>query len=211
MSMSTTASALLLCSLSTHWTSICWELSGKEWCPKLFTAMADGVARALCCRDISFLHYVDDLISMPLLPPQPVEDTRRLSLCWACSLPVAPTTLEGSSMVLTFLGVEIDLVTQKLRLPQRKLPTTRIPSAIRMAPVLPPNMPGNPHWPYWYYKSAKPRRIRTILNFGTSWFHTLPVFLVEPQYNGHSIKQPPHYYSHLAKSQVMWFNTFAPL
>ena len=28
---------------------------------------------------------------------------------------------------------------------------------------------------------------------------------VKPRYNGHSIKQLPYYYSHLVKSQVMWF------
>ena len=32
---------------------------------------------------------------------------------------------------------------------------------------------------------------------------------VEPQDSSHSIKHPPHYYSHLALSQVMQFNTIA--
>ena len=34
---------------------------------------------------------------------------------------------------------------------------------------------------------------------------------VELQCSGHWIKQAPHYYSHLVKSQVMRFDTFTPL
>ena len=74
--------------------------------PKLFTAVADGLAWALCCRDVtSFLHYLDDFFfcAPPAVP-----------LCAELGLPIAPAKLEGPATVVTFLGIKIDSVTQEL-------------------------------------------------------------------------------------------------
>ena len=48
---------------------------GLHSASKLFIAVVDGLAWALCCRGItSFLHNLDDFFSVPLLPPQAVAE-----------------------------------------------------------------------------------------------------------------------------------------
>ncbi len=44
-----------------------------------------------------------------------------IRICHKLGLPVAPEKVEGLSMTLTFMGIEIDSVTQELRLSVVKL------------------------------------------------------------------------------------------
>ena len=49
------------------------------------------------------------------------EPRRLLSLCAELGLPIASANQDGPTTMITFLGIEIDLVTQELMLPQQKL------------------------------------------------------------------------------------------
>lgn len=99
-------------------------LFGLRSAPKLFTAVADSLAWAFQCNGIvNCVHYLDDFLfwGPPASPQcsQALEST--ISLCARLGLPVAPSKTVGPSTVLTFLGIEIDSVSQELRLPADKL------------------------------------------------------------------------------------------
>ena len=97
---------------------------GLRLAPKLFTAVADGLAWVLACRGAhDFLHYLDDFFfcepsSSPLCG---ITLNRSIPLCGYMGLPVAPDKVEGQSTCITFLGIEIDSIAQVLRLPPPKL------------------------------------------------------------------------------------------
>lgn len=97
---------------------------GLRSAPKLFTAVADGLAWAMHCRGIrNFIHYLDDFFFCG--PHASLECARSLEvavpLCAQLGLPVAPEKLLGPTTTITFLGIELDSVHQELRLPQEKL------------------------------------------------------------------------------------------
>ena len=94
---------------------------GLHSAPKLFTAVVDGLAWALCCRGISsFLHYLDDFFCGP--PASPACGRALKTAVPLCTeLPIVPDKQEGPTTMLTFLGIEIDSVAQELRLPREKL------------------------------------------------------------------------------------------
>ena len=89
--------------------------------PKLFTAMADGLAWCMVCEGIfRFLHYLDDFF---FCPPSQAQDYGH-SLAVASEdlgFPVAPDKVVGPSTTLTFLGIELDSVSMVMRLPRSKL------------------------------------------------------------------------------------------
>ena len=106
---------------------------GLRSAPKLFTAVADGLAWAMACRGIRrFIHYLDDFFfCMPPVPadlPDPLRAA--IPLCAELGLPVAPDKVAGPATTITFLGIEIDSVQQELRLPQPKL--TRLLHTLRL-------------------------------------------------------------------------------
>ena len=97
---------------------------GLRSVPIIFTAVADGLAWALHCNGLhSFMHYLDDFLFY--VPPTSQICAGALEvavpLCARLGLPVAPSKVEGPSATITFLGIEIDMVHQVLRLPQAKL------------------------------------------------------------------------------------------
>ena len=92
--------------------------------PKLFTAVADSLAWAFQCnRIVNCVHYLDDFLfwGPPASPQCSQALENAISLCASLGLPVAPGKTVGPSTVLTFLGIEIDSVSQELRLPADKL------------------------------------------------------------------------------------------
>ena len=92
--------------------------------PKLFTAMANGLAWCIVCEGIShFLPYLDDFF---LCPPSQAQDCGHslvvaVTLCEDMGFPVAPDKLVGPSTTLSFLGIELDSVSMVMRLPRSKL------------------------------------------------------------------------------------------
>ena len=97
---------------------------GLRSAPKLFTAVADGLAWAMACRGIQdFLHYLDDFFFCSSPASTAAEEALRIAvpLCRLLSLPVAPDKVEGPSTSIIFLGILIDSLKQELRLPEAKL------------------------------------------------------------------------------------------
>ena len=92
--------------------------------PKLFTAMADGLAWCMVCEGIShFLHYLDDFFICPPSQAQVCGQSLvvAVKLCEDLGFPVAPDKVVGPSTTLTFLGIELDSVSLVMRLPKSKL------------------------------------------------------------------------------------------
>ena len=105
---------------------------GLRSAPKVFTAVADGLAWALCCVGVvNCVHYLDDFLfwGPPATPVCAEALTVATDLCERLGLPTAPDKTVGPSTTLTFLGIEIDSCSQQLRLPDAKL--TRLRSTLR--------------------------------------------------------------------------------
>lgn len=96
---------------------------GLRSAPKVFTAVADGLAWAMVCRGIEdFIHYLDDFFFCSSATSSACREALRTAvpLCTELNLPIAQDKREGPSTCVTFLGIEIDSVAQELRLPARK-------------------------------------------------------------------------------------------
>ena len=97
---------------------------GLRSAPKLFTAVADGLAWAMQQEGVAnSVHYLDDFLFWGP-PSSPVCDaalTKAIEVCHRLGLPTAPHKTVNPTTVLTFLGIEIDSVSQVLRLPAGKL------------------------------------------------------------------------------------------
>ena len=90
--------------------------------PKIFTAVADGLAWAMLESGINHcLHYLDDFFCGTTGSKTCQALHTAIPHCNRLGLPVAPQKVEGPSTVICFLGIEIDLVCQELQLPQIKL------------------------------------------------------------------------------------------
>ena len=101
---------------------------GLRSAPKLFSAVADGLAWALHCEGVpNCVHYLDDFLFWG--PPASPACEATLSLATDLSarlgLPTAPEKTVGPSTRLTFLGIEIDSIKQQLKLPDDKLARLR--------------------------------------------------------------------------------------
>ena len=93
--------------------------------PKIFSAVADGIAWVMHCKGLqSIIHYLDDFLLVG--PPRDLTScqsdlTTALETCASLGFPIAPEKVEGPSTTIVFLGIEIDSVVQELRLPEEKL------------------------------------------------------------------------------------------
>ena len=97
---------------------------GLRSAPKIFSAVADGIAWAMHCLGIvDFLHYLDDYLFLGPPSSQACHSHLKLAitLCKLLGFPVAPEKIGGPSTVLTFLGIELDSSLMQLRLPPTKL------------------------------------------------------------------------------------------
>ena len=91
---------------------------------KLFTTVADALAWALHCQGIHFiLHYLDDFLFLGSPGTSEARSAANTVTETFNSLgvPVAAHKTEGSSTVLTFLGIRIDTASFQLCLPEEKL------------------------------------------------------------------------------------------
>ena len=94
---------------------------GLRSAPKVFNAVADGLAWGLANRGVAMLHYLDNF----LVVGNPEECSRALSLslghCARLGVPIATHKTEGPSPKLVFLGIELDASKGTIRLPTKKL------------------------------------------------------------------------------------------
>ena len=94
---------------------------GLRSAPKVFNALADGLAWGLSGRGIKVLHYLDDF----LLVGKPEECDQALSgsltYCAKLGVPIAEQKTEGPVAKLVFLGIELDATNGLVRLPMEKL------------------------------------------------------------------------------------------
>ena len=79
-----------------------------------------------CVHDC--VHYLDDFLFLgpPASLACQVALGKAMALCDRLGLPVAPAKTVGPSPALSFLGIEINSMTQKLRLPGDKLSCLRL-------------------------------------------------------------------------------------
>ena len=97
---------------------------GLRSAPKIFSAVADGLAWVLHCEGIQHqLHYLDDFFFCGPSTSTSCKDALNsgITLCNHLGLPVAPNKVEGPTTCLTFLGIQIDSEKQQLCLPREKL------------------------------------------------------------------------------------------
>ena len=97
---------------------------GLRSAPKLFSAVADALAWCMWKQGVRHqLHYLDDylLLGPPMSSTCAEYLSVTLQLCSALGVPAATEKVEGPTTCLTFLGIEVDTVSQQLRLPQAKL------------------------------------------------------------------------------------------
>ena len=97
---------------------------GLRSAPKIFTAVADGLAWALIQSGITvMLHYLDDFFFCCPNQSNACKEALDIAvpLCKSLGLPVAPHKVVGPKTVLSFLGIIIDSERQELRLPADKL------------------------------------------------------------------------------------------
>ena len=102
---------------------------GLRSAPKLFTAVGDCLTWALTCEGVhDCVHYLDDFLfwGPPASPSCRTALDKAMGLCEKLGLPVAPDKTVGPTTVITFLGIEIDSVSQELRLPVDKLTRLRL-------------------------------------------------------------------------------------
>ena len=91
--------------------------------PKLFTAMADGLAWCMVCEGISHSSTTWMISSFaPLVKFGTVGNLCRWLLnCQELGFPVAPDKVVGPSTILTFLGIELNSVSMVMRPTKPKL------------------------------------------------------------------------------------------
>ena len=96
---------------------------GLRSAPKIFSAVADVVQWTLYDNGITNgLHYLDDfiLVAENMHSALREKDTL-LSIFGKLNIPIKISKLEGPSSCLTFLGIEVDMVSLQLRLLKDKL------------------------------------------------------------------------------------------
>ena len=101
---------------------------GLRSAPKIFNAVADGLAWALLCSGVEpILHYLDDFFLCSEAHSSACKVGLDIAIATSnrLGLPVAPHKVEGPCTSLIFLGIEIDSDKLELRLPEEKLRRTR--------------------------------------------------------------------------------------
>ena len=97
---------------------------GLRSAPLIFTTVADGLTWAMwCCGVGKVIHYLDDFFFCGPVGSSACHAYLHIAveLCSLLGFPVAFYKVEGPVTTITFLGLELDLVNQQVRLPQEKL------------------------------------------------------------------------------------------
>ena len=94
--------------------------------PKLFNAVADALQWIIRNRGVEFVnHYLDDFVIVGRPGSKECEKNMciAINVCEEVGTPVAPEKLDGPTMCLEILGIEINTREMVLRLPARKVET----------------------------------------------------------------------------------------
>lgn len=97
---------------------------GLRSAPKLFNAVADALQWVMQQRGITWVeHYLDDFMTVGRQSSQECYRNMQtaLTVCEELGMPVAPEKVDGPTMCLDLLGIEIDTKSMEIRLPKRKL------------------------------------------------------------------------------------------
>ena len=97
---------------------------GSRSSPAIFNAFADLLAWIFVYVGgvLFLLHYLDDFFCVNHSARACQDDMGAIqSICDYLGVPLAPEKIVGPAQQLTYLGIEIDSVTQVIRLPQEKL------------------------------------------------------------------------------------------
>lgn len=97
---------------------------GLRSAPKIFTAVADALEWMVKKEGVTHLHhYLDDFLILGAPDSEECAESLRklLVLFESLNVPIAIEKLKGPSLVLVFLGIELDTVTMAIRLPEAKL------------------------------------------------------------------------------------------
>lgn len=97
---------------------------GLRSAPIIFTALADAIEWITRQRGASLLtHYLDDFTVLGKAgSPECAESLSLLhGICEDLGVPIAPDKCEGPATCMTILGIEIDSISQEVRLPINKL------------------------------------------------------------------------------------------
>lgn len=97
---------------------------GLRSAPKIFTSVADALEWRLKQEGIQqVFHYLDDflIVAQPDSPQCKEELHKLLQMFSRLGVPIAEEKLEGPSVCLTFLGIELDTERMVRRLPSGKL------------------------------------------------------------------------------------------
>ncbi len=96
---------------------------GLRSAPKNFNALADALCWCFRLAGIRYINrYLDDyIIVAPPNSEECAEAVRQVEeTCARLGVPMAPGKKESSTTALTFLGIAIDMVAGKLKLPDDK-------------------------------------------------------------------------------------------
>ena len=97
---------------------------GLRSAPKIFTAVADALEWCIHRRGVELiLHYLDDFLVMGPSASSICKNSLDLLIdeCRILGVLLAREKIEGPSVILPFLGIEIDTILGILRLPAEKL------------------------------------------------------------------------------------------
>ena len=96
---------------------------GLRSAPKIFSTIADAIQWILHQKGIrNIIHYLDDYIIVAKEKDEADYQKSQLVASFSeLGVPIEPSKLEGPSQCLSFLGIEVDMVTLQLRLPQEKV------------------------------------------------------------------------------------------
>ena len=97
---------------------------GLRSAPKVFTAVADAMQWIFEQHGVKpMLHYLDDFLVIGAPSTRECKQALEtaLGLCRRLGIPISVHKTEGPSVVLIFLGVELDTQKMEVRLPREKL------------------------------------------------------------------------------------------
>ena len=97
---------------------------GLRSAPKIFSSIADALEWILLKKGVSFsLHYLDDFLTVGEADSDQCKRNLELicSICKFLGIPLKIQKIEGPSMCLIFLGIELDTVRLEMRLPVERI------------------------------------------------------------------------------------------
>ena len=195
-----------------------WELLGIHWqgcyyvdtclpfglqsAPYLFNQFATALHWILHTNYAitHLIHYLDDylIVSKPNTTSCQFHVDTFLRTCHSLGIPVAQEKLEGPSTTLTFLGLELDSISQEARLPPEKLKS--LSDQLR-------------HWPH-IRKTSKRRLLSLIgsLSFAAKAVPAGRLFLRRLIILSTKAKQLHHHIRLNAEAlaDIEWWKTFLP-